>query len=83
VKTAHDGVSVEQARQDFLTSGRARGGVSGLVLASWRRSVGAGVSDPANAVDIPYFDDLDLRSRFVHYADAWSRVTGTGGQPPW
>jgi transcriptional regulator of acetoin/glycerol metabolism len=68
VKIADDWVSVEQARQDFLTSGSVRGGVSGLVLASWRRSVGAGVSDLANAPDIPYFNDLDLRSRFVHCA---------------
>jgi sigma-54 dependent transcriptional regulator, acetoin dehydrogenase operon transcriptional activator AcoR len=68
VKIADDRVSVEQARQDFLTSGSVRGGVSGLVLASWRRSVGAGVSDPVNAQNIPYFDDLDLRSRFVHCA---------------
>ena len=68
MKIADDRVSVEQARQDFLTSGSVRGGVSGLVLASWRRSAGAGVSDPANARNIPYFDDLDLRSRFVHCA---------------
>jgi sigma-54 dependent transcriptional regulator, acetoin dehydrogenase operon transcriptional activator AcoR len=68
VKIADDRVSVEQARQDFRTSGSVRGGVSGLVLASWRRSVGAAVSDPANAPSIPYFDDLDLRSRFVHCA---------------
>ena len=68
MKIADDRVSVEQARQDFLTSGSVRGGVSGLVLASWRRSAGAGVSDPANAPNIPYFDDLDLRSRFVHCA---------------
>ena len=68
MRIADDRVSVEQARQDFFTSGSVRGGVSGLVLASWRRSAAAGVTDPASAPDIPYFDDLDLRSRFAYCA---------------
>ncbi|MCU1648563.1 MAG: Fis family transcriptional regulator, partial [Nocardia sp.] len=60
---------VVRARESFLTSGDLPpGGVSGLVSASWQRSLAAGVSDLTNVLDRGYIADLDLQSRFVQCA---------------
>ncbi|MFF2557351.1 sigma-54-dependent Fis family transcriptional regulator [Nocardia sp. NPDC058058] len=58
-----------RARESFLSSGDLPvNGVSGLVSASWQRSVQAGVSDLSNVLDRGYIGDLDLQSRFVQCA---------------
>ncbi|MFB7724397.1 sigma-54-dependent Fis family transcriptional regulator [Nocardia sp. NPDC056100] len=62
-------IPVVRARESFLSSGDLPvDGVSGLVSASWRRSVEAGVSDLSNVLDRGYVGDLDLQSRFVQCA---------------
>ncbi|UGT45007.1 Fis family transcriptional regulator [Nocardia yamanashiensis] len=62
-------VRVERARDSFVTDGEVRpGAVSGLVLASWRRSLDAGVSDLVNVLDRGYQGELDLTTRFVNCA---------------
>ncbi|WP_153809821.1 helix-turn-helix domain-containing protein [Nocardia sp. SYP-A9097] len=58
-----------RARESFLTSGDLPADtVSGLVSASWQRSLAAGVSDLTNVLDRGYIADLDLQSRFVQCA---------------
>lgn len=66
---ANEHVRVEDAREDFLATGRVGGqAVSDLIAASWRRSVEAGVSPTADRIDSTYVDNFDVRSRFAHCA---------------
>ncbi|MBF6177576.1 sigma-54-dependent Fis family transcriptional regulator [Nocardia otitidiscaviarum] len=64
-----DTIGVERAREVFVSAGDIpSGAVSDLVVASWQRSVNAGVDDVENVLDRTYLDDLDLHGRFARCA---------------
>lgn len=63
------------ARSEFLDTGKTpTPAVSGLVAASWSRSLSAGVD--AARLQVPYYDDLDVRPPLARMADPVLKLLG-------
>ncbi|WP_345561776.1 SpoIIE family protein phosphatase [Streptomyces plumbiresistens] len=61
-----DSSGPSRARERFLEGGLVEGGVRGLILSSWQRSVLLGLSP--DQTELPYREDVDLDGRLVHAA---------------